>query len=327
MITVVYHSADFDGIFCREIARKFLGDKDVQYLGWNFGDPPVDGPAYGHMDREIIVMDLPLDGPFGLKFQDGWAVQPEVGGQIQQVQPLDRIDFSNMVWIDHHKSSIESHPASIPGYRIDGVAACRLAWAWFSLRMHKVKGLGCTLIEPTKQEFIDRKVQEPLAVRLAGEYDIWDKRDPRAETFQYALRVIDPTPTQWDGILSEHPCADDAVERWLKSGEAAQRYAQRNDASICNSLTWLMEWEGQNWLCVNHARFNSNLFAAKDVPETGHDALLGFRFDGKKWLVSMYHAAHRKDLDLSQIAVKYGGGGHRGACGFTCVSLPFMKSP
>ena len=26
--TVIYHSADFDGIFCREIARKFLPDAD-----------------------------------------------------------------------------------------------------------------------------------------------------------------------------------------------------------------------------------------------------------------------------------------------------------
>jgi len=34
-------------------------------------------------------------------------------------------------------------------------------------------------------------------------------------------------------------------------------------------------------------------------------------------------AAHRKDIDLSLIAVKHGGGGHRGACGFTCAETPF----
>ena len=48
-------------------------------------------------------------------------------------------------------------------------------------------------------------------------------------------------------------------------------------------------------------------------------------FDGKCWSVSLYHAKHRKELDLSLIAVKYGGGGHRGACGFTCDKLPFLK--
>jgi nanoRNase/pAp phosphatase (c-di-AMP/oligoRNAs hydrolase) len=31
----------------------------------------------------------------------------------------------------------------------------------------------------------------------------------------------------------------------------------------------------------------------------------------------------RKDVDLSLIAKKYGGGGHAGACGFQCAELPF----
>lgn len=90
--------------------------------------------------------------------------------------------------------------------------------------------------------------------------------------------------------------------------------------------SWLMNWEGLKFLCLNCGPFNSLTFAAKDVPETGHDALLGFRWTGKHWLVSLYHAAHRKDLDLSSIAVKHGGGGHRGACGFTCKTLPFTLS-
>lgn len=45
MTTVIYHSADFDGIFCREIARKFIGNEDVNYIGWNFGDAPIPVPA------------------------------------------------------------------------------------------------------------------------------------------------------------------------------------------------------------------------------------------------------------------------------------------
>lgn len=49
-----------------------------------------------------------------------------------------------------------------------------------------------------------------------------------------------------------------------------------------------------------------------------------FYWNGATWTVSLYHAAHRKDLDLSAIAVKYGGGGHRGACGFRAAKLPFL---
>lgn len=315
MRTVIYHSADFDGIFCREIAKKFLGTEGVQYIGWNFGDAPIQLPING----ELVVMDLPVDKPFGLKFANGYAEWPDGKGQ-----PIDRVDWAKFTWIDHHKSSIETHPKEIPGYRIDGVAACRLAWQWFSgLHSADLAGMGVEL--PAKQDFIDRKVEEPLAVRLAGEYDIWDKRDPDAETFQYALRLQELLPEHWGAMLSIAGDGAGIVCNLLEKGRIAQQYAQGVDKSICDSLTWIMEWEGLKFLCVNHARFNSLFFASKDLPETGHDALLGFRFEGKNWMVSLYHAKHRTDLDLSQIAVKHGGGGHRGACGFTCAKLPFLE--
>lgn len=306
--TVIYHSADYDGIFCREIAKKFLGEQGVEYIGWNFGDPLIPFPK----DGTVYVLDLSPDC---------------LAAQVPD--PPNTDNKSRMVWIDHHKTSIEKWAADIPGYRIDGVAACRLAWQWFD-GGHALP-LATKRFLPTKQDFIDRKVQEPLAVRLAGEYDIWDKRDPDAERLQYGLRVHETTRGTegliWDWLLRTEKQDEIDHEAYLigilREGAVAQAYAQGVNASICKSLTWLMEWEGLKFLCVNHARFNSLLFAARDLPETGHDALLGFRFDGKKWMVSLYHAAHRKDIDLSEIAKKHGGGGHRGACGFTCHQLPF----
>lgn len=288
--TVIYHSADFDGIFCREIAKKFLGTENVEYIGWDFGQPkinmePGDGIYY--------ILDL----------------SPEcLGDQVY--------DSSRIIWIDHHKSSIEKWPNTIPGYRIDGVAACRLAWQWFA---HK--------IDPnrqTKQDFINRSVSEPFAVRLAGEYDIWDKRDPNAETFQFGLRSIDLSLHDWVALL-HHPDhsaePSSLVGLLLVNGELLQRYQQRNDASIMDR-SFLVAFEGLIFLALNTARCNSLTFAAKDVIETGHDALMGFFFNGKEWKVSMYHAKHRTDLDLSAIAVKHGGGGHRGACGFQSSTTP-----
>lgn len=285
--TVIYHSADYDGIFCREIARKFIPDAEL--IGWNFGDPLISRSA-----DQIYILDLSLD-----------CLVAE-----------DRLSWSKIIWIDHHKTSIEKYGDKIPGYRIDGVAACRLAWQWFT-RTETEQKRNCL---PIKQDFIDREVIEPLAVLLAGEYDIWDKRDQDAETFQYALKASESV-LDWERLLS---LTDEEYVMWLLTdGRAAQRYASSTDASVCKSRTWLMEWEGLKFLCVNSARFNSLLFSARDIPETGHDALLGFCFDGKGWTVSLYHAKHRTDIDLSEIAKRNGGGGHRGACGFTCKTLPF----
>ena len=91
---------------------------------------------------------------------------------------------------------------------------------------------------------------------------------------------------------------------------------RKRDADVVNSRSFIVEWEGLKFLALTTARCNSLTFAAKDVPETGHDALMAFFFNGKKWRFSLYHVEHRKDIDLSLIAVKHGGGGHRGACGF-----------
>ena len=86
MKTVIYHSADYDGIFCREIARHFLGDKDVNYIGWNFGDAKV-----------------PFPEPETFTF---WTLSPEcLDAAVPDAPNTDC--KSRMIWIDHHKSSIE----------------------------------------------------------------------------------------------------------------------------------------------------------------------------------------------------------------------------
>jgi nanoRNase/pAp phosphatase (c-di-AMP/oligoRNAs hydrolase) len=45
-----------------------------------------------------------------------------------------------------------------------------------------------------------------------------------------------------------------------------------------------------------------------------------FYFAKNKWVVSLYTT---KDIDVSEIAKKYGGGGHKQAAGFTCDKLPW----
>ena len=276
--TVIYHRADFDGIFCKEIARKWLGD-NVNYIGWNHGDAKVPRP-----DGEVYILDL---NPDCLDYTNK--------------------DLANVIWIDHHKSAIDKYQdLGCRKYVIDGVAACRLAWQWFSGRF------------PDKEAYINRKVKEPLAVRLAGEYDVWDKRDPYADPFQYGLRVYEP---DFARLLSE--TSTQYTLDLVTSGAQVQSYTNKVNAGLCKYNTWVMEFEGLKFLCANTAGGNSLFFAERDKPETGHDALMKFNWQEKGWCFSLYHSAHRKDLDLSVIALKYGGGGHRGACGFACAELPF----
>lgn len=280
---VIYHKSDFDGIFCREIALKFLGDDGVDYLGWEYGEPaPPILP-----DQQLYILDLSVDA---------------------------LMTHPKLIWIDHHKTAIEKYPATIPGYRIDGVAACRLAWQWFSRRGERGN-------MPERDSYIGRDVEEPLAVRLAGEYDIWDKRDPDADLFQHGLRSQPLAKGEWEALLEDD---DEFIERLLEQAIVVKYAKAAENESIIEKNGFTIQWEGLTFLCCNAGSYNSHLFTAGIKPE--HEGLLGFclRANGR-WTVSLYGVPHRPDVDLSGIAAKYGGGGHRQACGFTVDKLPFLS--
>lgn len=303
---VIYHRADFDGIFCREIARKFL--PHAESIGWDYGDPVPD-PTVVSSDDQLYMLDISIEGLMG---------------------------HPKLIWIDHHKSAMDKF-GKLVGYQIDGVAACRLAWQWFD---HHAKGLDPHFNQldpalPGKEEFIFRLVDEPVAVRLAGEYDIWDKRDPNAELFQHGLRsrelsffdwkelLDDTVPTAIQGTGMEHTGSELICQQLLEAGRSIQYAKTQENDSIIKAYGFTETFEGLTFLCCNHARFNSHLFTGGIKPE--HDALLGFNWTGTRFRVSLYHAPGKEHHDLSLIAVKHGGGGHKGACGFQTSALPFLK--
>jgi len=289
-IVVIYHKADFDGIFCREIARKFL-PPEARLIGWDYGDPTPEVPP----EARLYILDLSVP---------------------------DLMNHPNLVWIDHHKTAIEKYDAGTNGIRCDGVAACRLAWQWFA---------G----EPgsSKEQYFARTVSEPLAVRLAGEYDIWDKRDPRADLFQHGLRSRELTEGIWklllvpeerhgDGAGAKVDVGTVMVEALLAAGAPIQYNKTQENASIIQKNGFTLAFEGLTFLACNASHYNSHLFTAGIRPE--HEALLGFCWRGDKWTVSLYGVPHRPDVDLARIAVKHGGGGHKQACGFATRSLPWI---
>ncbi len=181
-------------------------------------------------------------------------------------------------------------------------------------------------------------------MRLAGEYDIWDKRDPRAELFQHGLRSRELTASDWAQMLSENKRASiEEIESLiavghrgilepdrtqvpaivcglLENGKVLQYAKTKENESIIKSNGFTVQLDGFTLLACNAARYNSHLFAAGLKPE--HDGCIGFNWDGKQWKVSLY--TDKPGIDLSVVAVKRGGGGHRGACGFRIDKLPFL---
>lgn len=301
--TVIFHSGDYDGEFCREIARHFLKSDILTFIGWDYGDPKLIFPETG----QVYVLDL----------------NPECFKEFPGIDVAQK----RVVWIDHHKTAIDQWGTYLPGYRIEGVAACRLAWQWFS--DEHIAGVPIPQPLPTLQDFLERKVQEPLAVRLVGEYDIWDHRGDGDLEFQLGLRAQEEIPWELlltDGDAQTRAPAEAFVGRLIQTGRFVQTYVRKQSAFTMKNA-FILKWRGLAWLALNNTSKNSQVFESLDKPETGHDALMKFNWTGRVWDFSLYHAKHRTDLNLSDIAKAYGGGGHPGACGFRVTQIPFPLYP
>lgn len=298
MRTVIYHRADFDGLFSGAVCKKFMPGAEL--IGWDFGDPLIEFPKEG----DVYVVDLSPDCLASLPFDAE----------------------KRLVWIDHHKSSISKWDDSLGnpfrGYRIDGVAACRLCWAWFLEAQSGKNESAFTL--PIKDEFAQRSVSEPDALMLAGEYDVWDLHDGRAIPLQFGLiamgcdspeAVLPFINTYWLSNVGQYGNIE--TMKAIGRGRDAMAWQESFASQVCRERSYVRTWEGRVFCILGspHAR-NSMWFPEKAIP-FGCDALMCWRYDGERVSFSLYHAPGHEDADLSLIAVKYGGGGHKGACGFS----------
>jgi hypothetical protein len=328
-IAIIYHDADFDGKLSNEVCRfhlkKLHPDAAIHSYGWDYGRPiPTPEGIWDYSGVELPG-DLPSVSYKWEAYDAIYIVDLSVDELMARPELRDKI-----VWIDHHKSAIEKwdhigDATRMVGYRIDGVAACRLCWQWFTAdtgphgdpRIHPAdRNL------PQKHDYFGREVSEPQLIRLAGEYDIWDHRDPDAKALQFGLRALsgealadlvheefhapatypDPNPT---------PRLCDAVAH----GHAIKSYCDKQNDEYSAAYARTLEWEGLKFCCLNIGqRGNSDLLRGGIKPE--HQACFAWRHTGDGVMVSLYHIEGHTDIDLSKIAVKYGGGGHRGACGF-----------
>jgi oligoribonuclease NrnB/cAMP/cGMP phosphodiesterase (DHH superfamily) len=202
----------------------------------------------------------------------------------------------NVIWIDHHKTAIEKHgDLNVRGIRRDGTAGCELTW-----------------------EFFYPNIAVPPVVKLLGDYDVWAfKYGEDTNKLQTGIRLYKTSPTSEEWLRWLDPKYHPAKE--LEKGQISLKYRDNYYAGLVKSWSFFTEFEGHKVIACNAGSVSSQLF---DSVSEDYDIMMPFVFDGKQWTVSLYT---KKDIDVSEIAKKYGGGGHKKAAGFQCKELPFRK--
>lgn len=221
----------------------------------------------------------------------------------------DMLKLKNMckefIWIDHHIAAIresEKYDEKINGVRMDTYAGCELTW-----------------------KYLNDPIPIPLAVYLAGRYDIWKHDDhPDILTFQSGMKLEYTWPISeiWNTLLKENAENTIMFKEILDNGRVIDRYDKIMNKRICKNMSYEIEFEGFKFLVLNRSHTNSKIFDDY-VDYNKHDAVMLFSRRPECWYVGMY--SEKDDIDLSVIASKYGGGGHKTACGFRIHDLNMLS--
>lgn len=258
--------------------------------------------AYPHAQGEYLPINYNQPFPFDKIERDETVVI--VDFSLQKEGEFERLleITPSVIWIDHHKTAIEKYAHledRILGIRRDGVSGCELTWEYFYL-----------LIPFSNQA-------PPEVVKLLGDYDIWAfQYGEYTNRLQVGIRLYNthPLSPDWDRWLS----SDYIPTKEMEEGKIALKYRNSQYAGLIKAWSFPTTFEGYRAIACNAGSVSSQLF---DTVGGDYDLLIPFVFDGSQWTVSLY--TREDEIDVSEIAKKYGGGGHKGAAGFQCKVLPF----
>jgi oligoribonuclease NrnB/cAMP/cGMP phosphodiesterase (DHH superfamily) len=221
-----------------------------------------------------------------------FSFKPDVMAKVQTATDIGTI------WIDHHATAKDYGYlcAGLRDFTNKGPSGCELAWKFF---------------------FPNDVV--PQAVNLIGDYDSWRLQiTPGCFRLYEGLKMEDQSPQSrlWHRLLDDTDT--DAVEEIAEHGKACIAYRDNYCGDMVKSYGYETEIDGVRAFACNIFRFGSQSFGTKF---TEYQICLAYIHDGKKFTVSLYS----ETVDVSAIAKAHGGGGHKGAAGFTCDTLPFGR--
>lgn len=308
----VYHHNDHDGIVAAGILRHHLFEvekRKLEDLKFITIDYSVD-LNFDHIDFENRDKVYFLDYSFSNKHN-----------QEEFKKLLDRRKVARDVkWIDHHKTSIGMFSEyDIPGIR--NVALCGAAWTYLYCN-GEYKNLLDKSIEEISDYFHDSHLV-PTFLKYIDDYDCWKGiYGDDTNYFHYGFDVSSPMAVVIRKLLVNGKPAAFRIIDYIKAGEIIVNYNKINDKAYHVDMygfefTLPEEHGGLKCFCLNR-KGGSHMFGDK-VNE--YDAVIPFYFKDGKWTYSIFST--KEEVDCSQIAKTYGGGGHKGAAGWVIKEFIF----
>lgn len=269
-------------------------------------------------EKEFIPINYNIPFPFERIHKDetvyivDFSIKPEEMDRLLDITP-------NVTWIDHHKTAIEAYKdydKEIRGIRYDGIAGCMLTFCY----LDSMTDGGCGEIKPFTADMVNRA---PWFTKFIADYDVWTfiyGDDTRAFEKGFILYPHEPTDEIWEKLCACEFSYNDIslIKEIIHRGKTIIAYRKSMMTEYCKHRGFEATLDGHKVFAVNMAMMSSDDFIV-DNPED-YDMFVGFSFDGTMWNYAL--RAVNDAVDCSDVAKKYGGGGHRGAAG--CNAKDFL---
>ena len=282
--TYIFHHDDLDGIASSYILKNYYFNVKCVTCSYE-GDliNPLDMVKKGDT---VIIAD--------------YSFQPEI------MKKLYLLLGDNLVWLDHHISAINNSKTykynQIRGIRDTKYCGTELSWIW---------------CKPNSNL--------PDLVKLIGEFDTFrnygSDKFHKALCLFYGIKSYDETELEKAikyFYINDLDYAQRYFYNFIDSGEIIYNYKKNEYKEYGKDNSYVKNIWGLKVLCMNTCFGGLSLQLPKIYNPKKHDMILTYYYNGKCWCYGFYtDSKNHPEIDCSQIAIKYGGGGHKGAAGAT----------
>jgi len=280
----IIHHDDADGRGAAYVVSKHTGNtKESDYIELDYLKPfPLDKIS---KNEKVYIVD--------------YSFKESSYNVLQELRKITK----NIVWIDHHQSSmklIEKYPEieeEIAGLRLEGISGMGLACMYFE-DLYSIK--DC-----------------PLFIQYVSDFDCFKfELGKDSEYFILGLNATNYGPLDpiWEK-LNEDDDKNKLINELIEKGKVINEYNKQEFKEYLNKYAYESLLEGHKCLVVNRRAYSA-IFGDKI---NDYDLVCSYVFTGEAYMYSIFTV--KDDINCGKIAEKFGGGGHGKSSGFVSKEL------
>lgn len=275
-VLVIYHGGCDDGFAAAWCVRHALGPNNIEVYPGVYQKDPPDVT-----DRDVVLVDFSYKRPV--------------------LEAMAKVAKSVLI-LDHHKTAAEDLAGFAPATDVN---------AWMQFRELDGGNNICALFDMNRSgagiawDFFHPGMLRPGFIAYIEDRDLWRKSLPSGDEFTIALRSYPQDFAVWDKLVNRGLSLID-------EGRDIQRYYRMRVEELKKEAR-LGCIDGYHVPVANAPYFAASEVAGELAVSNPFAACFFQRADGM-WQYSL--RSRDGGVDVSEIAKKFGGGGHKGAAGF-----------